>query len=189
MLKNISLIFTMCFLLQGCFGAFVAGAAAGGVVAYEGRNYEQKTKDHQLELDIQKQIYADPSLKNECRIVPVAYDGVVLMTGQTPSQALHDQAIQIAKSTSGAKRVYDEIAVSGQISALTQSSDAWITTKIKSELLAAKGLDSSQIKVVTENGVVYLLGITTPKQAKIASGVARQSSGVRKVVTLFEYQQ
>jgi len=176
-------------LLQGCVGAFVAGAAAGGAVAYEGRNYTQKQTDHNLVLSIQKQIYDDPALKDQCRIIIAAYDGVILMTGQAPSQELHDRAINIAKSTKGVKRVYDEIVVSGQISLLTQSSDTWLTTKVKSELLAAKGLNSSQIKVITENGVVYLMGVTTPKQAKIATNVARKISGVRKVVTLFEFQQ
>jgi len=189
MLKKILIIFSICLLLQGCFGAFVAGAAAGGVVAYEGRNFSQKQADHKLTVEIQKRIENNPELKNKCRIIVEAYDGVVLVTGQVPNQSAHDLTIKIAEATPGAKRVYDELAIGKPISAMTQSSDAWITTKVKTDLIAAKGLNSSQIKVITENSVVYLMGITTPKQAKIASEVTRKVSGVKKVVTLFEFQQ
>lgn len=189
MLKKALPIIVICLMLQGCFGAFVAGAAAGGVVAYEGRNFNQKKADHQLTVEIQKRIENNPDLKNKCRIIVEAYDGVVLIAGQAPTQAMHDLAIKIAQATPGAKRVYDELVIGKPISAMTQSSDAWITTKVKTELLAAKGLDSSQIKVITENSVVYLMGITTPKQAKIASETTRKVSSVKKVVTLFEFQQ
>lgn len=189
MLKKALAILIICLMLQGCFGAFVAGAAAGGVVVYEGRNYSQKSADHKLTVEIQKRIENNPDLKNKCRIVVEVYDGVVLITGQAPTQNMHDLAIKIAQATPGAKRVYDELAIGKPISITTQSSDAWITTKVKTDLVAAKGLNSSQIKVVTENSVVYLMGVTTPKQAKIASEVARRVSGVKKVVTLFEFQQ
>ncbi len=177
------------FMIQGCVGAFLAGATVGGVAVYATRGHKNQQTDHDISLSAEKSINNVPALKNKSRIVISTYDGVVLLTGQTPTQADHDQAVKIVRSTKGVKRVYDELSIAQPISMGTQSKDSWITTKTKSDLLAAKGLDSSQIRVITENSVVYLMGSTTPKQAQIASNTARQVSGVSKVVTLFEYQQ
>lgn len=186
MKKAIVLLLSM-NLLFGCVPAFIVGAAVGGMVIYEGRNASIKKKDFELTNRIQRKINSNKDLRNHSRIIVSAYDGVVLLAGQAPTKALRTQAYQAAKDVKGIKRLFNEISVNGPISSLTQSSDAWITTKVKSTLLATKGLDSSQIKVVTENGVVFLFGKVTHKQADIASSAARTVSGVQKVITLFEF--
>jgi len=187
MKKKILVIALSLNLLFGCVPALIVGAAIGGIVVYEGRNATVKKKDFELTRQIQQTINKQTSLHNHSRIVVSAYDGVVLLAGQAPSEALKNQAYQIARGVPGVKRLYNEITITGPISSLTQSSDAWLTTKVKSVLLARKGLDSSQIKVVTENGVVFLMGKVTKEQAKIAADATRTISGVQKVVTLFEF--
>ncbi len=186
MMRLISIIL-LSVSLQACVGSFMAGAAVGGAVAYEGRNMDVIKQDMKISSSIDKKFKSDPQMMKSSRIVTATYDGTVLLVGQTPYPHYKQQAEQMVKSIPGVKRVYNEIVISGPISAMTESSDAWITTKVKSHLIAAKGLDSAQIKVVTENGVVYLIGKVTHSQAKIATAAARNVSGVQKVVTLFEY--
>ena len=70
-----------------------------------------------------------------------------------------------------------------------RSKDSWITTKVKTEMMATSGLHSTQVKVVTENGVVYLMGMLTPQQSELATNVARRIDGVREVVKVFQNQQ
>jgi osmotically-inducible protein OsmY len=72
---------------------------------------------------------------------------------------------------------------------MQRSKDTWITTKVKANMLAEKNLNSGQIKVVTEDGAVYLMGIVTKHQSRVASDVARRVTGVKRVVTLFEYTE
>lgn len=187
-MRKLLLVGLMALSLQGCIAIFAAGAAVGGVAVYETRGHKAVQSDHAISIAAEKNVNLVPELKNDSRIVISTYNGVVLLTGQTPTQADHNQAVQIVRSTRGVKKVYDEITIGKPISLSTQSSDSWITTKTKSGLLAAKGLDSSNIKVVTEDSVVYLMGTTTSQQAQIASNVARQVTGVTKVVTLFQYQ-
>ena len=84
-------------------------------------------------------------------------------------------------------KVYNEIAVKGPTSSLSRASDSWITTKIKTQMLATKGLQSGSIKVVTENGAVYLMGMVSREQADTSVNIARQVTGVQKVVKIFQY--
>jgi len=186
-MRKLLLLALVAFLMQGCIGVFLAGAAVGGVAVYETRGHKSQANDHAIAVAAQKNIDTVPALKKDSRIIISSYNGAVLVTGETPTQAEHQQAIQIVRNTPGVKKVYDEITIGQPISFGTQSNDSWITTKVKSDLLAAKGLKSSDIKVITENSVVYLIGSTTAKQAQIASNTARQVSGVTKVVTLFNY--
>jgi osmotically-inducible protein OsmY len=93
----------------------------------------------------------------------------------------------LAHSVADVKRIYNEITIQGPTSSLTRTSDAWITTKIKSQMLATDDLQSGTIKVLTENGAVYLMGVVTHDQADMSVDIARQVSGVQKVVKIFQY--
>ncbi len=189
MAKKILMTLLVACTLVGCVPAFIAGTALGGIVVYEGRTAHIKKQDFQLSQQIKKRINADQAIAENSRIIVSAYDGVILLAGQSPQAKLKQQAGNIAHSVTGVKRIYNEISLTKPISSLAQSKDTWITTKVKSVLLATKDLNSSQIKVVTENSVVYLLGKVTHSQAKIASDATRTVRGVKKVVTIFEYDR
>ena len=189
MLKKIILILMGSALLSGCVGAFVAGAVIGGAVVYEGRNLQTQKQDLTLTNTANRQLAQNRAFTKQSHIVLSSYNGVVLLAGQTPTQALKQEAEATVKGVPGVRRVYNELTISGPTSPMTQSSDAWITTKVKSKLLTVQDLDSSAMKVITENGVVYLMGRTTPKQAQTAANAARTVAGVQKVVTLFEFAQ
>ncbi len=178
----------LCFsLLQGCVVALVAGVTVGGIVVYEGRSPSTLNADNKISYDAEHKIFADKQLNKETRIIVSSFDGIVLLAGQSPTVEMRTRAAHLVQTVPGIKRLYNEITIGTPISALTQSSDSLITTKLKSELLATKSLNSSQIKIVTENGTVFMLGHVTPGQGRTAAQIASRSSGVQKVVTLFEY--
>jgi len=172
-------------LLGGCAaGAFVVGAAAGGAVVYDRRNIDTMRQDMVITHNVKKKL---DYLGKGNRIVVSSFDHVVLLTGQVATEDHRTQAQQSAQQVAGIKQIYNEIAIAGPISALTQSSDTWITTKIKSQMLSKKDLHATQIKVITENGSVFLMGRVSRKQADKAVNIARRVSGVQRVVKIFEY--
>ncbi|MFA5495013.1 MAG: BON domain-containing protein [Porticoccaceae bacterium] len=115
------------------------------------------------------------------------FNGVVLLTGEVPREELRGTAGDIARRFRGVRQVHNELQVMANTSMMNRANDSWLTTKLKSKLVAYKDIDSSKIKVVTENGVVYLMGLVFPDQANKAANVASTTSGVRKVVKVFEY--
>src|SRR5690606_33119504 len=121
--------------LQGCVIALVAGATIGGVVIYEGRNPTTLKSDNDITYNAQQKILADKELNEKTRITLASYDGVVLLVGQAPTEEMRDRAAAITNATPGIKRLYNEITIGQPISAMAQSGDAWITTKLKSQLL------------------------------------------------------
>lgn len=127
-------------------------------------------------------------LRNDSHIEVTVFNHVVLLTGETPEAAWRQEADEIARSVNGVDKVYNQISIQGPTSSLTRTSDTWITTKVKSQMLATPNLKSGSIKVVTENGVVYLMGIVSREQADTAVEIARQVSGVQKVVKIFQYK-
>lgn len=184
-------ILALSLTLQACAGLLLVGlgAAIGGVVIHEGRTIDTKAQDFKISQEAYKRLSLDSDIHKKAHVIVSSYDGVVLLVGQVHAEAVRTRAEGYIRSIKGVKRVYNEITISGPVSPMTQSSDSWITTKVKSILLATKDLDSSQIKVTTENGIVYLMGRVTRGQATIASDQARTVAGVQKVVTLFEYIQ
>lgn len=126
-------------------------------------------------------------MRYESHINVTVFNRIVLLTGETPNADWKQRAQDIANSVPQVDRVYNQILVQGPTSSLTRTSDSWITTKIKSQMLATEDLKSSSIKVVTENGIVYLMGIVNRQQADVAVDIARQVTGVQKVIKIFQY--
>lgn len=188
-MKRIILILSLALSLQSCI--FVAGAAAGAAaiaMVYDHRAVGNALQDTQLANKIAEKIRSVRALREESHIEVTVFNRVVLLTGETPNPEWRLQAEALAKSVPDVERVYNQITIQGPTSSLTRTSDSWITTKIKSEMLATDDLKSSSIKVLTENGVVYLMGIVSHHQAEIAIDIARQVSGVQKVVKIFQYR-
>lgn len=176
------LVVSLC--LTGCVVAVVAGAAAGMV--YDRRSVRTIEADARLFHVIHTAIVTDPQFKDS-RILVTSFNRVILLVGQTSSPALRVKAEQIARSAPGTIRVYDEVTVGDAIPLAQRTKDSWITGEVRSKMLTRKGLESGSIRVVTENGVVYLMGIATQEQSNYAVDVARRVQGVRKVVKIFQY--
>ena len=116
-----------------------------------------------------------------------AYNGVILLAGQTPRADLKEKAAQVANGVQGVKKLHNELQVLQPTSALARSNDALITSKIKTLMLADSKVPSAKVKVVTENGIVYLMGLVTRAEGAAATNVASGASGVQKIVTLYQY--
>jgi osmotically-inducible protein OsmY len=116
-----------------------------------------------------------------------SFNGIVLLAGQTPRADLKALAEQAAGTVQRVKKVNNELQVMPPSSILARNNDAWLTTKIKSQMLTDNTIPGSRIKVVTENGIVYLLGLVTQQEANNATSLVQSVSGVQKIVKLFEY--
>ncbi|MBO3277612.1 BON domain-containing protein [Pseudomonas schmalbachii] len=130
---------------------------------------------------------ADADLDRNSNVVVVSYNGVVLLAGQTPRADLKNKAEQAARTVQKVKTVHNELQILQPSSIAARSNDTWLTTKIKSQMLADANVPSSRIKVVTENGIVYMLGLVTRKEGDLATQVVQRVDGVQKIVRLFEY--
>ena len=182
--------FFIIFFLSGCIPIIIAavGATAGGAIIYDKRSSEVILEDQEISNKAIGRLNADPNLKDVARVSVSTFNHVVLMVGQAQSEELRQRAYEDVRGVPQVKRVYNQVQISPMLTTWDQSKDAWITSKVKSAMLAKPGLSSSQIKVVTENKIVYLMGLVTPKQAKLATEAARNVSGVEKVVQVFEYE-
>ncbi|UVE18593.1 BON domain-containing protein [Pseudomonas sp. LS44] len=168
---------------------FVALAVSLILSGCGNRSIGNKIDDQFLAPDVDASISrADKDLTSPTSHITVtSYNGVILLAGQTPRAELKGKAEQAARSVQGVKKVHNELQVLQPTSALARSNDALMTTKIKTQMLADNSVPSTRIKVVTENGIVYLLGLVTQQEAASATRVVQSVSGVQKVVKLFQY--
>jgi osmotically-inducible protein OsmY len=190
-MKNRLLLITVASLalLQGCAGVFVAGAATTASIANDRRTVGSVIDDQNVELKALNAIASRKDMDKASRISATSVNGKVLLVGQTPYSQYSRDAEQLVAKIDGVRQVYNELRISKPVSFSTQSQDSWITSKIKSEMLTTKGVDSTRFKVVTENGEVFLMGLVTREEADKAVNIARHVSGVRKVIKVFEYIQ
>ena len=118
----------------------------------------------------------------------ISHNGVVLLIGQVESSELKSKATEIAsKASTKIKRIHNEIEVSGRTGILSRGNDTWIATKVRTLMLANAEVPSGQVRVVVENGAVYLMGIISQSEGDNAANIARNVAGVTKVAKVFEY--
>lgn len=117
----------------------------------------------------------------------VSFNGVVLLVGQVSNADDRENATQVAHAVQNVRQVHNELTVSGPISLLARTNDNWLTSKIKTKFAFRGDVEAGRIKVVTEAGTVFLLGLVTRAEADIAVEVARNTGGVQKIVRVFEY--
>ena len=187
-MKKIIGIIALSFCLEACVpAALVVGATAGGAIVYDQRSTSTMLDDKDIAYRAQTKLDQDAELKNSSRLSVATFNHNVLIVGQAPDSSLKSHAEDLVKSVSKVNHVYNEISLEKPSSALASTNDAWLTTKVKTVLLAEKGLNSTQIKIVTESGVVYMMGILTRSQADLATACTQKVAGVQKIVKLFEY--
>ncbi|KPD04456.1 division/outer membrane stress-associated lipid-binding lipoprotein [Moellerella wisconsensis] len=175
-------------MLQGCIGAAVIGSAAVATKsATDPRTVGQQVDDGTLEARVSAALNQDKNITGKARIITTAYQGNVLLTGQSPDLSWADRAKQLAADVEGTNVVYNEVRQGEPVDLGTASKDTWITTKVKSKILASDTVKSSSVKVITENGEVFLLGVLTKQEGDAAAKIASETDGVRKVTTAFTY--
>jgi osmotically-inducible protein OsmY len=187
--KRLSLLaLTLCLGISGCSSVINASREAPIDDDRGTRTFGSKIDDSLIETKVAVNIAkANPDLDNASHIVVTSFNGIVLLAGQTPRADLKQLAEQTASQVQKVKKVNNELQVTGPSSMLARSNDAWLTSKIKTEMLTDSAIPGSRIKVVTENGIVYLLGLLTQAEATRATNLVQGVGGVQKIVKLFEY--
>jgi osmotically-inducible protein OsmY len=181
-----SLLLAIAATLLGCVEAVIVGGVAAGVVmAADRRQVEVMFADQGIEWTAGSRI--DEALKGEGHVNVTSYNYTVLLTGEVPTVQARADAEKAAGEVPKVKTVVNELQVAGTSSAASRSNDAYITSKIKSNFLGNGKFKPTDVKVVTEASVVYLLGLVTREEADAATEVARSTGGVQKVVRAFEY--
>ncbi len=177
-------------LLQGCAPLIVGGAAATGTsIALDDRTTGTVVEDQAIELRIRSALSRIPGMTKQTHINVISYNGIVLLVGEAPSESLRTMAGDTAQSQSKVRRVHNEIKIAAPSALMVRSSDTVITGKVKTALLniGIRGADALRVKVVTENGTVYLMGLVTRAEGDKITNAARRVSGVQRIVKLFEH--
>ena len=171
-------------LLSGCAPLVVGGAVMTGVVAVDRRTAGTQLEDEAIELKVASAI--NKELGDRVHLNVTSYNRRALLTGEVRSEADRARATLLAQSQENIKDVVNDLLV-GPSSSLTQrTKDTVITGQVKAAFLDAKDLQSNAVKVITERGVVYLMGRVTTREAQRATDIARGIGGVAKVVRVFE---
>lgn len=175
-------------LISGCAGVLVGGAATSAVVAHDDRTTGTFIEDQAIELKAMDAIRSVTELKQQTHLSVTSYNQIALVTGQAPTEALRQQAINLVAQQEKVRRVFDEIEIAAPNSLVTRSSDSLLTAKVKTKLFTLDDLDATRVKVVSENGTVFLMGLLNSVGADRAAAAASTVGGVQKVVKLFEYK-
>lgn len=179
--------FLILFILQGCSSILSVGTVEPIPENPGKRSFGSFIDDEIIETKTLVNIKKTYPELEKSHIIVISFNGIVLLAGQVQSQDLRQKAAAVAAKIPKVQRVYNELTVSGATSGLARSNDAWITAKIKSKMLANSSIPAIRIKVVTENGNVYLMGLLTKDEGDRAAELARKTAGVQKVVRIFEY--
>ncbi len=150
------------------------------------RTMAQQLADESIETKAVVNIHAANEAFDNAHLVVVSYNGYVLLAGQVINEQLKAQATEVVRKIRDVRRIYNELEVASPSSGMTRTSDTWITTKVKSWLLGDTSTEGLRVKVVTENGVVFLMGMVTAEEADRIAGAAADIGGVQRVVRLFE---
>jgi osmotically-inducible protein OsmY len=183
LLRTVSIAMSISALvtLTGCIGGSGSGFAG------DNRTLPTINEDHDAGYQANNRLSASKELVGRTRISAIVFNHEMLLVGQALSESSKMKAEELVKSTPGITKVYNQITIKEPSGALATISDSTLTSNIKTRLLATKDLKSSQFKVVSEDGVVYLMGLTSREQAEKAIKIIQDSSGVKRVVTLVRY--
>ena len=190
-MKRLVPYFLLPFIFSGCSTMATDDAEESGLSLLHGRRTSRIfLNDERIENNAGVELNSHVGLRNNTHFNVTAYNGKVLITGEAPTAELRDKIVDIVRRISGVKLVHNEMVIAEPSSIASRSHDTVITTKVKSSLSNIKnlpGFDATRVKVVTENGVVYLMGLVHRNEAHVAAEMARRVSDVKQVVMVFEY--
>ena len=169
----------------GCLPIFAAGVGVAAMTALDRRSVKTQADDTEIEFRGANRL--PMAIKGAPGVSVTSFNRRVLLTGQVPSETDKTDAERAMRQVAGVTGVYNEIQVAPRVDISTTANDAALTTRVKAAFVEQKVLDSSAVKVTTSNGVVYLMGLVTAREAPAYATAASRVSGVRRVVTVFEF--
>jgi osmotically-inducible protein OsmY len=171
--------------LAGCAPAMVAvGAGHAVLMATDPRSTGAQIDDDTIEL---KFAANEEGMKDDRHVSATSYNGLVLLTGEVPTQAVREQVERVAKSIDRVRSVQNELVIGPNSDLSARTDDSFITSKVKARLFDEGDVAPNGVKVVTERKVVYLMGLVTRAQGTKAGEIAATTSGVARVVKVFEF--
>jgi len=171
--------------LSGCFGLIVGAGVAGAMSTVDRRTIGAQTEDKAI--NVKAEIKVNQVAGSNGHINVTSFNRKVLLTGEVRDEAMKQKAEREVRAIENVVSVINELEISGASSYTSRSSDALITAKVKTSLVDMKTVSAVSFKVTTERGVVYLMGVVTPREGNVAADVAKGVSGVTRVVKIFEY--
>ena len=171
--------------LTACLPLVVGGAVAGGAVAADRRTSGFYVEDESIELKAVKKM--ETNLGEHAHVNVTSYNRNILLTGEVPDAAAKAKAEALIKEIENVRNITNEITLGPKSSLSSRSNDTYLTSKVKTKFVTENKFPANYVKVVTENSVVYLLGIVTKAEADAATEIASNTDGVAKVVKVFEY--
>ncbi len=172
--------------LAGCAPAVVGGVGVGALMAEDRRTPSVYVMDQEIELTAAHRLRQ--AQLTEVHASFISFNRRVLITGEAPTEAMKARVEEIARGVPNVRETINELAIAAPSSLASRSTDTYITSKVKARLLEDTRVNALHIKVVTERGIVYLMGLAKRAEADIAAEIAARTSGVLKVVKVFEYQ-
>ncbi|MEE3322192.1 MAG: BON domain-containing protein [Pseudomonadota bacterium] len=183
----LSCLLAACLTLSGCVSLSKGMSDQPTDQDHGSRTFGAFWEDGSIERKVSINIARASEALDQSRIVVVSFNGNVLLAGQVDSEDLKSQAGNIASQVRHVRHVHNELEIAGGSSFLARTNDAWLTSKVKSRLLVNGEAVGMRTKVVTENGVVYLMGLLTHAEADAAVNQAQKVYGVQKIVKIIEY--
>ncbi|MEX0958287.1 MAG: BON domain-containing protein [Burkholderiales bacterium] len=172
--------------LQGCVPLIVgAGVGAGIMVAEDRRSSGTMLEDQTIEIKASNRI--KEQFGDQVRVNVTSFNRHVLLTGSVPSEQIKGEAELLVLEVPNVRNVQNELAIAGGSSLVSRSNDGLLSSRVKSRLVQSKDVSANHVKVTTDNGVVYLMGLVTRAEAEEAAQVAATTGGVQRVVKVFEY--
>lgn len=172
--------------LQGCFGV-VATGVVGSVIMFDDRRSTGTQVDDQGIETKAENLLAEKFSETHFNVV--SFNRMVLVSGEAPTEEIKRQIGEAVAGLPNVRGIYNEMAVA-RVSALSsRSNDAYISSKVKARMVDSNRFNPNHIKVFTEAGTVFLMGLVTRKEADDATEITRTTTDVRRVVRLFEYYE
>ncbi len=187
-LTFITLTLGIIYLLNGCTAAVVGGAVVGTSVALDKRTTGDYVEDQNIKTKFAHLYYQNDELSKQAHINVTSYNRQMLITGEVLTEQQKQQLSDIAGQIKNVRKYFNEAIIAEPTSMSSRTNDSYITSKIKTAVFSNMSeLDGAQVKVVTENSSVFLMGLVTRKQGQQITEIARKTNGVKRVIKLFEY--
>jgi osmotically-inducible protein OsmY len=182
--RTLILLAALVPVLSGCFGAVAVGTGVGVLAFADRRSTETQVTDEGIEIRAGNRI--SEKYGSNTHVNVTSYNRTVLLTGEVPDAAAKTNIEKLVSEVQNVKAISNELQVAGASTLTARSNDTYITSKVKARFVDANKFAANHVKVVTEAGVVYLMGLVTQAEAAAAVDVARTTGGVQKVVRVFE---
>lgn len=180
----------ICFMFIGCGNeAVLIPVGAGSWFNFDRRTAKTIIDDQAITVKANVALAKDKTIWKNSHISTLSYNNAILLVGQTKNQAYKDKIEKIVQNVGGVGTIYNQITVGDPICLSTRTNDTWITTQVKTRIMSNRNVGINRVKVITENGVVYLMGALTKDEEHTTVMIARCVPCVKKVVTVIERER